>query len=84
MATKRREVYNDKGQLVSSTDVVVSTEEANLDTIYTLAQQALLDNRTYLALSSPTNAQNLAQIRALTRQNQRIIRLLLNQLDGTD
>jgi hypothetical protein len=46
----------------------------------TEAAQAVTDNNTYLALGSPSNAQNLAQIRALTRQNNRIIRRLV-QLD---
>lgn len=44
------------------------------------AQQAFTDNQTYLAVASPTNAQNIAQIRALTRQVNRIIRRLV-QID---
>jgi hypothetical protein len=44
------------------------------------AQQALADNATFLAIASPSNAQNAAQVRRLTQQNQRIIRRLV-QLD---
>jgi hypothetical protein len=52
-----------------------------------LREQALAAhaaNRTFVALNSPTNAQNAAQIKALTRQMNGVIRLLLGQLDGTD
>lgn len=47
------------------------------------AVQALGINQAYLALASPTNAQNVAQIRALTRQTNALIRLLLNLVDDT-
>lgn len=70
----------------------------NESTIRTQAAAALQANRTdkttndaYLAIASPTNAQNLAQIRELSRQSSRQARQL-NQLirqtyrlfDGTD
>lgn len=45
------------------------------------ATQALATNATFLALASPTHAQTLAQVKALTRENTAIIRLLLNKLD---
>jgi len=41
------------------------------------AQQALADNATFLALGSATNAQIAAQVRALTRQNNQLIRRLV-------
>lgn len=41
-------------------------------------RDALAANRTYLGVSGPTAAQNAAQIRALTRQQQTIIRLVLD------
>lgn len=40
------------------------------------ARQALVDNASFLAVASPTNAQTLAQVRRLTRQHNAIIRLL--------
>lgn len=55
--------------------------EANRVNIEGKAITALTGNATYLALGSPTNAQNLAQIRALTRQMNALIKLTLNQLD---
>lgn len=68
----------------TSEEQASQTQQANRTTIEDQARTALTNNRTYLALASPTNAQNLAQIRALTRQNNGLIRLLLGQLDGTD
>jgi hypothetical protein len=52
-----------------------------------LREQALTAhtaNRQFVGIATPTNAQNAAQIKALTRQMNGVIRLLLNQLDGTD
>ena len=48
------------------------------------ARQALETNRAFVALTGPTNAQVLAQTKALSRQINGIIRVLLNQFDGTD
>lgn len=51
-------------------------------------QQRLIDaidsNTTYLALGSPTNAQNLAQIRSLTRQMQALLRLAQDRREIAD
>lgn len=69
---------------LNDAEIAAYTHDRNRSTIESQAEAALAANRTYLALSSPTNAQNLAQIRALTRQTQGLIRLLLGQLDGTD
>lgn len=58
--------------------------ESNKKTINQQAKTALANNRNFLAIPSPSNAQTLAQVKALTRQNNGIIRLLLDKLDGTD
>lgn len=72
-------------------DVLVGTEPYEVpdevvawEQIVLAAETALGTNRTYLAVPVPTNAQVAAQVRALTQQNVKIIRLLLNKLDGTD
>lgn len=57
---------------------------ANRRTVEQRARVALTANATYLALGSPTNAQNLAQIRLLTRECSALIKLALNELDTTD
>lgn len=58
--------------------------EGNRTTLQQRAQNALATNADYLALPSPTNAQAVAQVRALTQECSAVIRLLLNLLDATD
>lgn len=57
---------------------------ANEATIRQHAAGALTSNKAFLALTSPTNAQVLAQVKALTRQQNGLIRLALQSFDGTD
>lgn len=64
-----------------------ATQQKSADTEATIRSQAdaaLQGNRDFLALDPPTNAQVLAQVRALTRQNNGLIRLVLRRLDGID
>lgn len=60
------------------------TEQTNATTLHVRAGQALAVNTTFLALPSQTNAQLAAQVKALTRQNNGLIRLILNRFDATD
>lgn len=84
MPTKPVEVY-ENGQLARIEQMPVSQDALNHDQIIADALGALATNRTFLALgASPTNAQVVAQVRALTNQNVRIIRKVLGLLDGTD
>ena len=61
-----------------------TTTAANLATIMQRIQTAISNNQTYLGLTSPTNAQNVAQVQALTRQCDGIMRVLGNILDSTN
>jgi hypothetical protein len=61
-----------------------AAQDDNHTTIIQQAQTALITNRTFLAIGSPTNAQTLTQVQAMARQNNGIIRILLNQFDGTN
>lgn len=80
MATRQQAVETyQNGQLVGTRTVTydVSAEQVNDETIRAQALAALTTNRTYIALASPSTAQNTAQIKALTRQVDGIIRLLV-------
>ena len=58
--------------------------EANGATLRARALDALAQNKAFLAVDAPTNAQALAQIRLLTREVSALIRLTLGALDSTD
>lgn len=60
------------------------TQDTNRATLVERARAALTTNRDFLAVPTPTNAQTLAQVRALTRQMNAALRLLVGDLDGTD
>lgn len=83
--TYYNQVFNKQGQVVSEEIVVIdSTIEDNDRTLRERAQNALANNNTFMNLTAPTNAQNAAQIKALTRQMNAIIRLVVGALDNTD
>lgn len=58
--------------------------EANARTLREAAASALAANRTFLALSSPTQTEVRTQVQSLTRQNTALIRLLLGMFDATN
>lgn len=60
-----------------------SAGQANKAILVSKARAALAVNATFLALVAPTNAQTLAQVQALTKECNGIIRLLINALDAT-
>ena len=62
------------------------TANTTAATITTQATTAIGLNRTFLALAAPSNAEVVAHVRRLSRQNNGIIRLLVNRAslaDGT-
>lgn len=82
----------DIGAILDQATTAIDTKvfdalRAKLNVESTLRSQsttALETNRAFLTVPSPTQAQTLAQVRALSRQNNVIIRLLLGDLTGTD
>ena len=60
------------------------SRNANEEELRRLAEVALANNRAYLAIPTPTQAEAGAQIKAVARQINGIIRQLLGILDGTD
>lgn len=65
-------------------ELAAQTAEANRTTIEQQARTALNGNAAFLAIATPTAAQNAAQIKALTRQVNGLIRLVLGQLDAVN
>jgi hypothetical protein len=63
-------------------EATARTASANQVTIEQRAQTALAANETFLAIASPSNAQNAAQIKLLTRECQGLIRLAIKALDS--
>jgi hypothetical protein len=59
------------------------TPAANQQALQVKAVNALAQNVTFLARTSPTSAQVTAQVQLLTRETSALIRLLLNQLADT-
>lgn len=59
------------------------TAQANQATLLAKAAAALSTNQTYLALATPTTAQAVAQVAALTRQVDVLIRLAAQLLTST-
>jgi hypothetical protein len=81
--TDRNQVFRD-GELIAEEVVEVDiTAETNGATMRERAETALESNRTFLALASPTQAQTLTEVKALARQMNGLIRLVLGQLDDT-
>jgi hypothetical protein len=78
------ETWDGKGNRVSHEFVDVDvTEMVNTQALHSAARDTLAANRAYVA-STPNAAQTAAQVKALSRQVNGIIRLLLNELDGVD
>jgi hypothetical protein len=75
--TEVDEVFADSKLATSTPRVVdITADVVELD-LHTKARQAYTVNRAFLANAAPTNAQVLAQVRALTRQTQALIRLVV-------
>lgn len=76
--------YTDEENAAADERTAAQVAEANRDTLIAAARDALAVNRTFLALQAPTNAQTLAQVKALTRQMNAIVRLTINDTREVD
>jgi hypothetical protein len=88
--------YNAAGAL-TSTRPYTAAENADADaaaavalgrmnraTIESQVAAAITANKAYVALANPTTAQTTAQVKALSRQLNGVMRLLTGQLDAAD
>lgn len=62
---------------------VASSEATTVADLLSRARTALEANTAFLAVTSPTTAQAVAQVRALTRQVNALIRITTRALDST-
>lgn len=62
----------------------LDTRDTNEATIRQQAVAALAANKAFVAQATPTAPQLAAQVKALSRQQNQVIRLLLGRLDATD
>lgn len=79
------EVLDDQSKIIGQDiETKPTPETTNRVTLDQQARQALAANRSYVNIATPTAAQTTAQVKALTRQQNGLIRLLLGMLDATD
>lgn len=84
--TGTRTVYNEAGQVVSTGAVALDVPdpaEVAARTIEDRLRSGLDANKAYLAIGTPTAAQQRAQVARLTRQTTALIRHLLRDLTDT-
>lgn len=61
-----------------------AARDANRSTLVERAEVALAANAAFLAIPAPTQAQTLAHVKVLTKENTALIRLALSLLDSVD
>ncbi len=68
---------------ITTASGVFVDRKANQVSLLAKAAQAVTVNNTFLALSTPTNAQIVAQVQRLTRENTALIKFLLSDFSDT-
>jgi hypothetical protein len=82
MATVVITTYDEDGNLIATRQETTTAEADNIRSLLDKTEQALDNNVTFLNNPTPTNAESVAQLKALTRQVDALIRFLRN--DFTD
>jgi hypothetical protein len=78
---KRYRVTDGTGKVIGEDLESIIPSDLNAVDLTRKAQQALQANSTFLGLANPTAAQVTSQVQKLTRENNALIRLMLNLLD---
>lgn len=69
--------YGNVENALADAQAVDDTRAGNLLQIFQQAKAAVASNNTFLGIASPTTAQVVAQVQALTRQSNKLIRVVL-------
>lgn len=77
-------LYTDDENAAADERQADAVADRNEQTLRAQAALGLAGNKTFLALTAPTNAQHLAQVKALTKQMNCLIRLAVGDLSSTD
>jgi hypothetical protein len=81
-AHRRYRVTDAQGRVIGEDmEPILSGTDLTRQQIQDKAAQALVANKTFLALATPTAAQVTTQIQRLTRETNALIRLMLGLLD---
>jgi hypothetical protein len=76
--------YTTEENAAADAAALTATATSNDAALREKARTAIQGNKDFLAIASPTNAQTLAQVKALTRQNNALIPLVLGVTATTD
>ena len=77
--------YTDAENMAADQRLAEQTARSNVQAnLLAKMETALAGNMDFLALASPTQAQAVAQVRALTRQMNAAMRYVTNRFDSTD
>lgn len=75
--------YTAEENTATDARIAETTAETNAATLTAKAKTALTNNNTFLAIASPTNTDIVAQVKALTRQVNALIKLEIQDLANT-
>lgn len=85
MRTYRNQTWDRDGNLIEDEEVQVDvTEEVNGNTVRQLLDAARQTNRAYMALANPTAGQTAAEVKALAKQLNWLMRVVLDRFEDTD
>lgn len=85
LRTYRNQTWDSDGNLIEDETVQVDvTEEVNGNTVRQFLDAARHTNKAYIALANPTGGQTAAEVKALAKQLNWLMRVVLNRFEDID
>ena len=81
--TRVVETWDGTTLLNTRTEAIPTLQDINLAALRAQAANALAQNTAAQGIANPTNAQVIGQVKALSAQNNALIRIVLGLLDAT-